>query len=367
MHSACLNPLSGSAPRRARVLHILSSLGKHATAQVRIVESILDGIDRNRFDVHVLALDGNGDLSARFGSRGVACHPLQWSSGLRDLRGTFAFLSFSRRNRFDVAHIHALSRALPWLVQLSGAKPILHLHGRIDESVSHSPVVRTPRGVAAVITTSKCVANTVQAKLVRTVYPAVTIPEVAVQRDRPNGVVVIGTAARLEPVKGLEFLLRAFARIRQNNPDTLLEIAGDGSQRDALESQARNLGIADSVRFLGWVSDVQSVMRRWHIFALASVEEGFGLAVLEAMALGLPVLATAVGGIPEIVTDDKDGLLIDPRNVDHLANGLERLINSPELCARLGQNARTKATDFSVARMAHEVESVYELVLRKSG
>ena len=132
---------------------------------------------------------------------------------------------------------------------------------------------------------------------------------------------------------------------------------------------AASLGLAGVVHFLGPRPDVPDLLNAMDIFVLPSYSEGMSLALLEAMAAGLPVIATAVGGTPEVVTDGENGLLIPPRDAEALAGALERLLADPALAQHLGANARAHVREhFSLDRLGREINRIYgELVKQKFG
>lgn len=158
------------------------------------------------------------------------------------------------------------------------------------------------------------------------------------------------TVAVLSPVKSIDTLIEAFAKIHEKFPNFKLVIVGDGPSKQNLKSKVKSLRLDSDVIFMGKLSQekVKDVMKDCYMFALPSLSEGFGRVFIEAMALGKPVVATNVGGIPEIVKDGENGFLVVPRDVHSLAEKLESLIISPELAKRMGQKGRNFVlTNFS--------------------
>ena len=192
-------------------------------------------------------------------------------------------------------------------------------------------------------------------------------------QPRPGGSrgsgVVIGSARKLERTYGLDVLLEAFARLdpgaRQDQPLSLW-IAGDGPDRTRLPQQAARLGVASHVKFLGALSHDRMPAFMWalDLFVNPSRAESFGVAALEAAASGLPVVASRVGGLPEIVADGETGLLAPPEDPVALAEALARLIDSPEQRRALGRAARARAvTRYDWQRCARAMERLYEEIL----
>ncbi|MCK4413482.1 MAG: glycosyltransferase [Candidatus Eisenbacteria sp.] len=172
---------------------------------------------------------------------------------------------------------------------------------------------------------------------------------------------VVGIVSRLTEQKGVADGIDAFAAVASSNPQASLLIAGDGPARRSLERHAEALGPRARVRFLGWRTDSRAVIAALDLLIAPSLREGFGLGVLEAMARGVPVLATRVGGIPEIVIDGETGLLVPPADPRALAGGLGRLLADPALRTQLGAAGLDRARGyFSLERMADQTLAVYD-------
>jgi glycosyltransferase involved in cell wall biosynthesis len=179
----------------------------------------------------------------------------------------------------------------------------------------------------------------------------------------PEGAKIIGTVARLHPVKGHPVLLHAAARLAPEHPDVFYLLIGDGQERRALEKMAGDLGIARQVVFAGFVEEVESLYAALDIFCLPSLMEGMGLSLVESMFCETPVVASRVGGIPELVTDGVDGLLVPPENSTALADALQRLLNDPEYGRQLATRGKITAGRFTITAMARQVEAVYQKLL----
>lgn len=171
---------------------------------------------------------------------------------------------------------------------------------------------------------------------------------------------VILCVARLHPEKGYEFLFQAVAQLRKRFDRLLLLIAGEGTFRDDYVRLVRDLGCADIVRFVGFRSDVPDLMAAADLVVLPSVAEAFGLVLTEALYLGTPIVATRAGGIPEIVDDGVDGILVPPADSGALADAIEKLIRDPGRRQALVGKGRQKVRDrFSFTHMVRQYESVY--------
>ena len=171
---------------------------------------------------------------------------------------------------------------------------------------------------------------------------------------------VIGAIARLDPQKGLQYLLRAAPEVLRDIPNALFVIVGDGPEREALEVEAKYLGVQDSICFLGVREDIPELLSSMDVLAMPSLDEGLPMALLEAMASGRAVVASRVGGIPRVIQDRVNGILLSPGDVNGLATALRNVLNHGEFRTTLGQKAReTVESRFSAASMAKQYLAVY--------
>lgn len=175
--------------------------------------------------------------------------------------------------------------------------------------------------------------------------------------------IILGTVGRLEIVKGLDYLLMAIPGILKNFPKAGLEIIGDGSQIDNLKELSIKLKISNSVNFFGKFTNVIPFYNKMDIFILPSILEGFGIVLLEAMAAGVPVIATNVDGIREVVVDGESGILIPPKDPDAIAKAVSQLINDPKLRNRLVENGFRRAQQFDVQEHVMKLENLYSNLL----
>lgn len=171
---------------------------------------------------------------------------------------------------------------------------------------------------------------------------------------------VLGQVARLHEQKGQKYLLEAFAEVRQNFPQVRLLLIGDGPARTELQILAEKLKISDSVHFAGFRTDIGPLLQIMDVFVLSSLWEGLPLALLEALSYGLPVVATAVDGVPEIITSETDGLLVAPADSEALATGILKILEHPELAARFRETGPEKVrAQFDETKMIESLENLY--------
>ncbi|MCL4441115.1 MAG: glycosyltransferase [Firmicutes bacterium] len=180
------------------------------------------------------------------------------------------------------------------------------------------------------------------------------------------GVPLVAIVGRLHPVKGHLYFLRAAAEILKERTDVHFLVVGSGPERDSLEDYTMKLGISDHVTFTGFVSDVSELMPDLNLLIVPSLWEGFGLTALEAMAVGVPVVATSVGGLPEIVDHGTTGLLVPPADEAGLTRGIVWMLDHPQEAVEMAAAAKEVVEQkFSASAMARRTEDLYWRLLEK--
>ena len=210
-------------------------------------------------------------------------------------------------------------------------------------------------------------------------FDAPAVPSVRGELGIPADATVVSMVSRLNPTKGVEHLLDAIAQIAPRYPKLRLLVVGEGlvardgvvmqdrEYLDSLVQRTRMLGLSDRVVFTGYRADVAAILAETNVFALPSLSEGLSNVVLEAMAARRPVIATRVGGTPEIVRDGETGILVPPVDSRAIAAALSQLLDNREQAIAMGLAGRRAVEDkYSVARMVQATEQVYaELLARK--
>ncbi len=342
----------------------------------------------------VLVVRRGGEAAARAREAGFPAREAPMGSSA-DLPGILALRRIFRALRPDVLHFHT-SRAhvLGAWAALGLGVPARVVTRRMDYPLRRDPVVRFlyGRAVDRVI----AISGAVRREVLRLGIPGdrvVLIPSgVEIDRFAPlrernasdraaarsslgipaDGRPVAGTAASLHRRKGADVLLRAAARLAGEGTACHLVIAGEGPERDALHALAGELGLLGEgpvrVHLAGQVRPPERVLAALDVFVLASRKEGLGVAALEAMAAGLPVVASRVGGLAESVVDGETGLLVPPEDAGALATALGGLLRDPALRARLGAaGARRVAERYSADAMAAGNLALYRDLLGASG
>jgi len=191
---------------------------------------------------------------------------------------------------------------------------------------------------------------------------AVTPPDRAGVRSElglPPASKVMGTVGTFTPKKAHSVLLEAARQVREHIPDLRVVLVGHGPLEGDLRRRTEELELGETVVFTGFREDARRVMTAFDVFTLSSAFEGLPIALLEAMANGIPAVVTSVGGNPEVVEDGRDGLLVPPGNPGALAGALMRVLSDPDLRRRLGEAGRSRAADFDIRRAVGRMQEVY--------
>jgi glycosyltransferase involved in cell wall biosynthesis len=376
--------------RRIRVVFVIDNmqLGGTELNAVRTAERL----DRERFELSVVCLGGDGPLTERYRAMGVRVEklPLRSFYGPSMLSSGWRFVRFLRRERPDIVHAHDVYSNIFVTVWSPMARvPVVITSRRWWTSLPNWKLKVGSRFAvrrsSAVLANSEAVAGLVatESRIAREKIWTITnfadenAFGVVSDEDRnrirrgwnaPDGAVVIGCVARLDPVKDHASLLRAFAKARSRYPQTFLVLIGDGGCRTSLEDLAQELRIQDALHFAGEVRNIGNLHRGLDISVLSSLSEGFPNTLVEAMAAGRPVIATAVGGSIDAVVDGETGFLVAPGTPDALADALSRLVASPDLRRSFGENGLRRASELYRAPVVLEsLEDMYsELVASAS-
>jgi glycosyltransferase involved in cell wall biosynthesis len=202
----------------------------------------------------------------------------------------------------------------------------------------------------------------------RTATNGVDGPEQRRRLGIPTDRFVVGWIGRMASVKRTDDVLLAFKGLRERGVEACLCLVGDGPDREQLEQRAHDLGVMRDTLFLGYQSDVAPFYAAFDTMVLPSANEGTPVSAIEALAAGRPVVATRVGGVPDVVRDGEDGFLVEAGDVEALADRLERLARDPELRARFGAAGRMRVLPrYAVERLVTDVDELYRSLLAAKG
>ncbi len=300
---------------------------------------------------------------------GIRVFPVRILNDL-DMRPVPFLRSLIRREGYDIVHFHTKrAHALTLCLGPVHSDVRFVVTRRMDYPVRknwyhHYIYNRRVDGIVAISNkiADVLVEGGVSREKIRVIYTGVE-PELfqKVQRVNSNfGEAVLGIAAVLEERKGHQFLLEAAALLKQEGYRLKYRFSGQGSQREHLQKIVTELRLKEEVSFEGFVSDIPKFLSEIDIFVLPSLYEGMGVAVLEAMAAGKPVVATEVGGLPELVEDQITGILIPPGNSAAMASSISRLVSRRDLMDEMGIKARERVRRyFTMEQTAKKIEDYY--------
>jgi glycosyltransferase involved in cell wall biosynthesis len=348
-----------------RIAHV--TFGLDVGGQEKLLVEFARHADRSRFDLQFLSLGERGMLAGDIEALGWPVESLGEPAGLRPSLIAKLAHRFSL-GRPAVVHTHdrrALFYAAP-AARLARVPWVVHTrHGRDAHATPRQ--IAMLRHLARMANRFVCVsgeigelsrAQGVAPSRLRTILNGIDIDRFRFIGPDPAGPVV--TVARLSPEKDVANLVRAAAIAAERAPNLRVEVAGGGACRADLDRLAAELGVADRVAFLGEVRDVAAVLRRASLFVLPSRSEGIPLTVLEAMARGLPVVATRVGGLPEVIEDGRTGLLVPPADPAALARAIVEVLDDPRRGDDMGHAGRRRVERcFDVRRMVEQYEDTY--------
>ncbi len=383
---------------KIKVLYVIGTLDVGGTER-QVVELALR-LDRSRFEPLVCCLSSGGPLQVMLEAEGVPVFMVGFPGLRKSIGGLIGIIPEILRslNRFRAF----ISRYRPEIVH--GLLFWAYVIGAFVARVSRVPVVVASRRSLGYFKASKPhylflerIANWMTDLVIANSEAA---REDAMRRERllPNKIIVIhngvdpgrfasfpdqdlrdslglskngpvvGVVSNFIHYKGYKFFLEGWASVVKKFPEGAALLIGDGPLRGEFEAMAQGVGLSDSVRFLGMRQDVPALLALMGLLVHPSQEEGFSNAILEAMAAGKPVVATAVGGNPEAVVHGKTGLLVPPRDSEALAKAMLWLLEHPNDAAEFGEAGRRRVTErFEISAMVRQYEAVYERLVGEKG
>ncbi len=369
---------------RQRILHVIYSLYRGGAE--RVIETQVLGADRRTFEHLVCSLTVGGDMIDRISNAGARVFLLK-KRHRGDLTAVTKLAGLIRREQIDLLHLHNASGVF-WgtLGQIASGThvPIVQtLHNPYEPSalpwLYRVSYPRFTRRAARVVCVSDRVRQSVAAHVPSAAAKLVEVPNgIRLQDyDKPHaceacraqfklspGAKLIGTVGRLVPVKNHTLLIEAFAGVRQKVSEACLAIAGDGDLRDALAAYAADLGVSECFSLVHETQKIDYFYGALDVFCLSSDSEGMPLTLLEALAYGVPVVSTDVGGIGEVIEDGRTGYLVPKGSAAGLAERIVELLTNPAKAAEIAANGRAMVHErFPTEKMVKAVEAVYEEAL----
>jgi glycosyltransferase involved in cell wall biosynthesis len=347
----------------------------------RLLVSCARHLDTSRFQVEVAyLLPWKDALVGELADAGIPAYCLG-ARGPLDVSWVWRLRQLVRRRRYDVVHTHLPVPAVAARLTLRPNAPrLVHTeHGTWQHYrwPTYAANLATYALNDHVFAVSRAVADSIEPRRVPhlRVLPPIEVlvhgieltgPPVAEARLRarqllglPMDAPVLGTVGNLTAIKDQSTLLRAARRLQVAHPGIRVVVVGTGPLQADLEREARELGIADRVLFTGMRDDVDVLLPAFDVFALSSRFEGLPIALVEALAAGLPSVVTSVGGVPEVVTHGQEGLVIAPGSAEALADAVGILLSDDGLRRRMARAALDRSRSFDIRRAVRRIEEIY--------
>ena len=369
---------SSTPPEKLKIVHLVTSL-EVGGAQHNMLLG-LPRLDNDRYEHHIVSIMNRMQMRQQFLKVGIGVHTLGLSHKT-DLAVALRLRSLLKQLQPDILHtylIHGnvLGRIVGRLVGVPviiGSELTIGQAGRIGRLVTKLTNPLTDAVEVNSETGGKAIAADlgVQPEKVEVVLPGLDLEafggsakhRAAIRaelglEDTQHLVLYIG---RLRPVKGVDYGLKAFAKALATHPDMHMALAGEGEQRQHLENLTAELGITESVTFLGVRNDLANVLSAADSVLMPSLTEGFPRVAIEAMAASKPVAATRVGGTPEAIIDGQTGILVPPKDIDAMASAITRLVTDTDLQTRLGSSARQRTEQhYSASSYVARLDEMYQ-------
>lgn len=355
--------------RPVKILHITEGLKTGGLE--RVIFHLATGLDRERFESTVCCLNHGGATADRIVKRGISVHIFNIDN-FRDPRSWCLLYSRMKALNPDVVHAHGFFASFPGCLTAKAA--------RIPVAISHfhtlfNPEVMTGRHrmmdiVLNRLFADRCVAvseavkdsfvegEKLQSGSIQVIYNGIDGEKYPL--SKPCNEKIVTVVASLTPHKNHAVVLKAFKIVRSEFRSAQLWIVGDGPLRSELEETARALGLGGSVVFKGIRNDISTLIAQSDVVVLPSTREGLSLAVMEAMAVGRPVVVSNIGGLPELVFHGLNGFLVDAYRADEFSYHISLLLRNPSLAAAMGLQGRNMFEGkFDVKIMVRKYEELY--------
>lgn len=363
-------------------ISVLEIIGDPSLAGApRHLLGILENLDLDKFEIHVI------------------CPPGHLAGEIRNLRRQIDLEVIPMRSRLDFEAIskirHAIKQIKPDLIHVHGTRA--GSLGRLAAIGFNLPVIYTEHlwtkqyalsnkllnfihyfanwfldiftnlniavsGAVKEFLTSSGISHD---KKIKVIYNGIEPTKTEAKVMDHGEEILIGTVGTLNVTKGVQFLIRALPQVLAEFPQVKLEIVGEGPYRKKLEQLVARYKLSKQIKFKGFIADVEQEMAKWDVYVQPSLSESFGLAIIQAMSVGLPVVASRAGGIPEVVTDGQSGILVEPAKFKDIVLALLILCRDPELARKMGRHGRQEVrARFDLNDSIKELEKTYEHVVQ---
>lgn len=354
---------------KIKIVYIITSLGFGGAE--RPLLDLVKFINRSKLNISVATVVGGGPLEQEFKNLGVEVKVFKKKTKL-GLETISSLKKYLEEKKPDIVHTHLFAGDFWGKVAARKAKvPIIvstEQNLNLDEGWIKGLIkTKTYRFTNRVITISKAIkdytvkAYKVNPEKIEVIYSGIDLDKFSYQPKDLGLEPKLGIIGRLEKQKGHKYLLKALVNVLKDFPQAQLWIIGEGSLHSQLERQARQLKIDKNVKFLGARKNIPEILAGLDIFVMPSLWEGLGVAAIEAQACGVPVIASKVDGLKEVVEDKKTGLLVEPKNSRALAEAIIWSLKHPKIVKQVIINARRSVEEkFDIKKMVSKYEALYQ-------
>lgn len=369
-----------------RVLQVIG--GGEIGGAERHVLGLLTGLSAYGYDSSLICLCA-GPFCEKAAESGINSITIEMKGKL-DITKIAPLREYMRRERIDIVHTHGVRANL---VARKAAKALrLPVVTTFHSAIAHDYSSRAAAMMAGFITrvTNRytdefiAISDSIRSDALRmridpakvvTIYNGIDFngtPQDARKTWRRSFGIddqasVVGVVARLHEVKGHVYLLEAIKKIITDFPGIRLVFVGEGPYREVIEAKIKQLGLGEYIIMTGFIENLSGIYQSFDVACLPSLMEGMGITLLEAMYEGTPVVASRVGGIPELIRDGVDGVLVEPANPTKLAEALKQVLGDAEMCKQIAASAKLRAEQFSRPAMLRATANIYDKLLERDG
>lgn len=385
---------------KIKVLHIITRLDRGGSSENTLFSCI--GLNKDKFEVSLFVgktISPDRDLIREAESHGVEFlfipELIRGLSFLKDIKAFLKIYVFLRKEGFAIVHTHSSKAGFigRLAAKLAGVPIIIYTpHGHVFYGYFNRFLTRFFISLErwAATFTDKIITLTERGKeeylsfkiappeKFTAIYSGIRFEKfLNIQIDSKlrkkalglsEDCLVIGTVGRLVPIKGHFYLIDAMRYLLKEIPGVTLLIIGEGPLKHKLESQVDKMGLTQAIKFLNFQENIQNILSILDLFVLPSLNEGMGRVIVEAQISGLPIVATQVGGIPDLVIDGVNGFLISPKNPELLAQAMIKILKNNELAKKMGELGKRGALQkFGAKQMIGKIEFLYDMLLIEKG
>lgn len=363
--------------KKLKILYMITGL-KLGGAEIQLL-NMVKNINRDLFDCSILYIKGEPDIEGDFNNLNIKVY----NNSIYSLFNPIKYVEIFRiikNNDFDILHTHLIHCNLIGRVigRLAGVKSIINSeHNTSNWQKNNFFLIILYKITLKYVDIIHCISNSVKTKItdkididnkkLRIVYNGINMNHFITKQEGIKKELfsiepypVLGCVSRLDKRKGLEYLIRAIKILKNTYKNIKLLLVGEGSEKKSLTKLVNDLKLEEQILFVGKTNETKKYLQALDVFVLPSLQEGLSIAIIEAMAAGVPVIASNVNGIPEVVTNNLDGILIDPQDEYKIAKAVEKLINNKTFRDSLVENAYEKVkVKFDIKNIVNEFQDLY--------